>query len=125
MANLCELDDLWIEDVEGFAEGVVVGSEVFFGSYEWAQEFSARANASEGEGEAVDGAIGAEPVFGLHPWHQGFEFGGEPVGASIQNAMHFGDEKIEWSVRILVPMMCEKVVEENVDNDAGEAPSFG
>lgn len=61
----------------------------------------------------------------MHPWHQGFEFGGEPVGASIENAMHFGDEEIEWSVRILLPMMCEKVVEENVDNDAREASAFG
>lgn len=41
MANLYQLHDSWIEDVEGLAEGVVVGSEVFLGSDEWAQEFSA------------------------------------------------------------------------------------
>ena len=39
--------------------------------------------------------------------------------------MHFGDEELKWSVRILLPMMCEKVVEENVDNDAREASAFG
>ena len=39
--------------------------------------------------------------------------------------MHFGDEDLEWSVRILLSMMHEKVVEENVDNDAGEASMFG
>ena len=38
--------------------------------------------------------------------------------------MHFGDEEIKWSVRILLPMIWEKVVEENVDNDAREASVF-
>ena len=38
--------------------------------------------------------------------------------------MDLGDEEIEWAVRVVLPVMGEEVIEENVDDDAGEASSF-
>ena len=98
--------------------------EVFFGADEDFEKVPALADPAEGEGETFDGSVGSEPVFRLHAGNDFPEFGSHPGVSAVQEVVDFTNERREFFFRVVSPMMGEEVVEEDIDNDAGESSTF-
>ena len=119
------LADSRIERQKLFFEAVVVCGQVIDSVNDGGEPGGATGDAGEGFFETFKGSVGCEPVFGFEKGNQGAELRSKPFGAAVEELVVLGNEVGDGAGVILVPVFVEKVVEEDVDDDAGEAKTLG
>lgn len=112
------------ETVEGVVEGLVVVGEALGGGSDWSESGGAGGDSLKGEFDSGYRSVGLEPVLSSHARKGALEVLTEPIRMTFHGVVKFGDKSAEIVIRECGPMLGEKVVEEDVDNDSGESPQF-
>ena len=114
-----------VESAKVFLKEVVVGTEVLDSIADGGEFGGAVGDTGECFFEAFEGFVRREPVFGFEEGDEGTELGAQPLGAAVEELIILGNEVGDGAGVILAPMFIQEVVEEDVDDDAGEAEALG
>ena len=114
-----------IEVLKAVFEEVVVSPQVLDSFANREESGRAIGDADECLLEAFESFVGSEPVLGFEKRNEGAELSAQPLGAPVEELIVVFDELGDGAGVILAPMLVKKVVEEDVDNDAGESEALG
>ena len=114
-----------IEGLEAFLKEVVVSPKIIHSFAHWGESGRAAGNAGERFFEAFQGFVGGEPVLGLEKGDERAELGAQPFGTAVKELVGLFNKVGDGAGMILAPVLVEKVVEKNVDDNTRESSPMG